>query len=57
LTIMTYLEAMGEAELQHAEGSRQIALALAEGIQALWHAAARRLCLALSHLPHPSPRS
>jgi hypothetical protein len=57
MIIMTYFEAMGEAELQRAEGSRQIALALAGGIQALWHAAARRLALALNHLPHPSPRS
>ena len=54
---MPFLEMMGEAELQHAEGSRQIALALAEGIQALWHAAARRVSLALSHLAHPSPRA
>ena len=54
---MSYFETMGEAELQRAEGSRQIALALAESLQALWHAAVRRLSLALSHLPHPSPRS
>ncbi|PPQ39764.1 hypothetical protein CCS01_00915 [Rhodopila globiformis] len=49
--IMTYLEAMGDVELRHAEGNRQIALALAESLRALWQAAACRVTLALGHRP------
>ncbi|WP_158258173.1 hypothetical protein [Rhodopila globiformis] len=48
---MTYLEAMGDVELRHAEGNRQIALALAESLRALWQAAACRVTLALGHRP------
>jgi hypothetical protein len=55
-TIMNFFETMGEFQLQRAEGDRQIAAALANGLHRLWQSAAHRITAALSHMPHPSPR-
>jgi hypothetical protein len=53
---MNYFETMGEFQLQRAEGDRQIAAALAEGLHRLWQSATRRIAAALSYMPHPTPR-
>jgi hypothetical protein len=53
---MNFFETMGEFQLQRAEGDRQIAVALANGLHRLWHSATHRFAAALSHMPHPSLR-
>ena len=54
---MNFFETMGEFQLQRAEGDRQIATVLAEGLRRLWQSATHRIAVALSHMPHPTPRA
>jgi len=56
-TIMNFFETMGEFQLQRAEGDRQIATALADGLHSLWQSVTHSVAVALSHMPHPTPRA